>query len=117
MTHDIFVQDLPPGIASVSDIPSDFRPGPIGQRRAVIETIKAIAPYADFSNPSWGVLAKEGDFHIEVNLGESENLNSFAFHVAGGVDAEQLVGRILGTLNLRALDPRSESGLFRSPDH
>jgi hypothetical protein len=30
MSWDIFVQDLPPGIASVADIPDGFVPSPIG---------------------------------------------------------------------------------------
>lgn len=112
MGRDIFVQDLPAGIRSVEEIPDDFVPGVIGRRDQFIATIKDIAPHADFSDPSWGVIAQRDSYHIEVSFGANEELETFAFHVAGGMDAQELVSNILAALNLRALDPASNSGLF-----
>ena len=116
MSRDIFVQDLPRGIRSVADIPDDFEPKPIGNRADIIATIKLIAPRADFRDPAWGVIAEPNVFHIEVSLGPDDQLNGFAFHVAGGAEAEHLLGRILDALRLQALDPASESGLFVNPN-
>ncbi|WP_271009078.1 hypothetical protein [Paucibacter sp. B51] len=115
MGRDIFVQDLPPGIESIADIADDFAPGAIGHRAHFIAAIKEIAPHADFSDPSWGVIAKQNSYHIEVNFGRDEDLESFAFHVAGGAEADALIAKILKTLGLRALDTASESGLFELP--
>jgi hypothetical protein len=112
MGRDIFVQDLPSGICSTEDIPDDFVPGLIGRREQFIATIKDIAPHADFSDPSWGVIAQRDNYYIEVNFGVNEELESFAFHVAGGTEAQELISNILRALNLRALDTGSDSGLF-----
>ncbi len=113
MGYDIYVQDLPRGIASVSEIPDDFVPKPLGLRSSVIGTILGIAPHANFADPAWGVILKDSIYHIEVNLGDAEELDSFAFHIAGGGEAIELVSNILSALGLRALDPQSESGLFQ----
>lgn len=44
MSWDTFVQDLPPGIASISDIPDDFEPSPIGLRSDIIAKVSALYP-------------------------------------------------------------------------
>jgi hypothetical protein len=116
MSRDIFVQDLPPGIVSVEDIPDDFVPQMLGVTRSqVIAAVRSVEPKCDVSDPSWIIIEAPGEYHIEANLGASESLESFAFHVRGGREAEQLIRRILERLNLRALDSESEFGVF-SPD-
>lgn len=112
MSYDIFIQDIPHGIKSVREIPDDFTPASIGERFRVIDVIKELAPHANFSDPSWGIINVDSTYHIEVNLGESEVLDSFAFHVAGGREAMQLITQILKRLQLRGLDPQNDSGLF-----
>jgi hypothetical protein len=132
MSRDIFVQDLPPGATTVDDIPEDFEPRSIGLRRAdIIAAITEIVPYADFSDPGWGtidlpgttIVASDGPGvwlrgeTIEVNLGDDEQVDGFAFHVrGGGIEADRLVAKILRRLKLRALDPSSDSGVFVDPD-
>ncbi len=131
MSRDILVQDFPPGVTTVDDIPDDFEPQAIDLRRAdVIAAIKEIAPYADFADPAWGridlpglrVAASDGPGEwvsgdtIEVNLGDDEEVMGFAFHVRGGIEADRLVAKILRRLKLRALDPSSDSGFFVDPD-
>ncbi len=116
MSRDIFVQDLPAGILSVDDIPDDFVPQLLGVTRSqVVAAVRSVVPKCDVSDPSWISLEEPGKYHIEVNLGTSERLESFAFHVRGGREAEQLIKRVLERLNLRALDSESETGVF-SPD-
>ena len=55
MSWDIFVQHFPANAKTVADIPSDFKPAPIGDRTTIIEKIKDIVPSADFSDPTWGL--------------------------------------------------------------
>ena len=113
VSRDIFVQDLPAGIASVDDIPEEFVPRPLTVTRAqVIAALCAEAPHANISDPAWVTIVVPGRYHIEASLGASERLEHFAFHVRGGADAEQLIARVLDRLALRALDVASESGLF-----
>lgn len=111
MSWDIFIQDMPPGLRSVQDWPDDFVPGPIGERQAIINAIKEVVPASYFSDPAWGTI--EGpEYSIEVSLGEEKSLDSFAFHVHGGDMAAGVVAAILERLQLRAIDPGSDSGLF-----
>lgn len=81
MSWDIFVQDLP-DVDDVSQIPDDFVPRPLGRRSDVIEAVRRAVPGANFSDPAWGRIDGPG-FSIEVNLGDSEELGSFALHVRG----------------------------------
>ena len=111
MSWDICVQDLPAGIASVAEIPDDFRPAHIGRRSDIIARIAELYPQADFSRPAWGVLDVL-DCSIEFNLGDDEELEAFMLHVRGGDSAPHVVESILTALGLRALDMQSESGLF-----
>lgn len=112
MSWDIFVQDLPPGIASIEDIPDDFEPAPIGLRSEVIKKISALYPECDFTDPSWGVLDLPG-CSIEFNLDDTEQLmDSFAMHVRGDEHAANVVAHILRELGMRAIDVSSDSGLF-----
>jgi hypothetical protein len=109
MSWDIFVQDFPDGARSLDEIPDDFTPASIGKRSAIVEQIKAVAPNANFSNPTWGTIEGE-DWSIEVNIGPEEDCRNFAFHVRGEDAAVGVIATILQRLNLRAVD--SESGGF-----
>ncbi|HSP61945.1 MAG TPA: hypothetical protein VLQ90_03085 [Pyrinomonadaceae bacterium] len=103
MSWDIFVQDIPSDARTIDDIPDDFVPATIGRRAEIIEKIKEIVPFADFSDPAWGTI-EGADYSIEVNLGADERIDSFAFHVRGDDVAAGLISDILQHLNLRAFD-------------
>ena len=110
MSWDIYVQNFPPDAATIDDVPKDFVFATIGTRAEIIRTIKDVAPFADFSDPSWGKI--DGDkFSIEVSLGNDEELDSFAFHVHGDNEAAAVVSEILIRLKLRRsiLAPGSSS--------
>jgi hypothetical protein len=113
MSWVIFVQDLPRDARTVDDIPDDFTPLPVGQRSDVIKAIQEIVTDADFTDRSCGKIEGDG-YSIEVNLGDEELLDSFAFHVHGGARAPQVIAAILKRLGVRALDPGSESGFFEA---
>jgi hypothetical protein len=111
MSWDIFVQDIPPGVEAVDQMPDDFRPGTIGTRDAIIAGILRVVPDADFSDPAWGTI--DGPtYSIEVNIGSGDSVTSFALHVRGGDNAAYVVHDILMELGLRAFDPSSPSGIF-----
>jgi hypothetical protein len=113
MSRDIFVQDLPPDLQHVKDIPDDFAPAALPVTRAqIIDAVRSEAPHANTADSTWITIEEEGKYHIEVSLRKEEPVKSFAFHVRGGRTAEELIGRILGRLGLRALDPARESCLF-----
>jgi len=111
MSWDIFVQDIPREFTSVSVIPDDFDPKPIGSRTEIIEKICEVVPNVDFTNPTWGLIHGDG-YSIEVNIGDEDPLMSFAFHIRGGDQAAFVIADILDRLNLRAFDPQSDSGIF-----
>ena len=102
MSWDLFVQDWG-GFESLDKIPSDFKPKVIGDRDEIIKKILKAEPLIDFSDPSWGKLENEY-FSIEFNMGESEELYSFAMHVRGSELAIPCIGNILSELNLDAAD-------------
>ncbi len=110
MSWDIFVQELPPGIADVADIPDDFRPGPIGARADILSGIRAVAPDATFTE-DWGTIVRDG-FSIEISLSPDDPVRSFAFHVSGDAAAGYLVAEILGRMGLTALDAQAPGGVF-----
>ena len=113
MSRDIFVQDIPPGVTAVAEIPQDFEPRMLPcSRSEVIRVIRSLAPHANASDAAWVTIESNGSYHIEVNLGAEEALDSFAFHVRGGVEAEILISRILRELGLRAFDVDSDCGIF-----
>ena len=113
MSRDIFVQDVPPDITSVEQIPDDWTPAPLTVTpQAVREAVTKHAPDANFADPHWGQVTLSGA-DIEVNLSDEQPLMSFAFHVRGNpTTANQFVSAVLASLRLRAFDPDSETGLF-----
>jgi hypothetical protein len=103
MSWDVLFMDLPPGAESVSDMPGDFAPAPLGARKDIIARIQARIPEVDFRDPAWGLL--EGpEFSIELNLGAKEVADSLMLHVRGGSSALGAVRTIAEALDRRAFD-------------
>lgn len=111
MSWDIFVQDLPEGITSIGDIPANFQPKPILPRTRIAETIKALAPFTDFSDPNWWHI-RCPTFSIEVNINSDDPSPGFALHIRGAEEAVGFAHELLDRLGVRALDPSSDTGLF-----
>ena len=112
MSWDIFVFDMPREAKTVEDIPGDFKQAPIGRRSDVIARIRQVVPEADFSRPAWGLIDGDG-WSIELNMGDQEECDGFAFHVRGEDAAAGVVAAILSHLGLRAVD--SGTGEFFVP--
>jgi len=111
MSWDIFVQDLPRDAKSIEDIPQDFRPKPILPRKRIVEVFKEVAPFTDFSDPTWWNVDCDA-FSIEVNIRAEDPCSGFALHVRGSSEAAGFVAEVLQRLGVRALDPSSETGFF-----
>jgi len=105
MSWDLFVQDWG-DVNSLDEIPNDFKPQSIGGRTEIIEKIKIAEPSVDFSDPTWGTLDNEF-FSIEFNMGEDEEIYSFAMHVRGNELAISCIWNILSELKLKAADGSS----------
>jgi len=111
VSWDIYVQDIPLSVKSVSEIPTNYEPRLLGRRSDIIARIREVVPNADFTSPAWGLIDGP-DFSIEVSMGDVEQVDSFAFHVRDGDLAAFVVADILRQLGLRALDSSSPSGIF-----
>lgn len=114
MSRDIFVQDIPPNVRTVADIPDDFEAGPLPFSHAdVLRVVTDHAPDADFADPEWGHVVVPGA-DIEVNVPNESPLRSFAFHVraSDSAAADAFVAGVLGGLGARAFDPSSTTGIF-----
>lgn len=114
MSWDIFVQDIPPDVKTVGEIPDDFRPRPLGSRQEIVDRILGVIPTADFSDPTWGKIERS-EYSVDVNIGEADPVMSFAMHIYGDESAVPLVQRILEALEVRAFDPSSPTGIFDAP--
>lgn len=113
MSWDIFVQRLPEGVISVGEIPSDFSPGPLGDRGEIVAAIERLFPDIDFTDPEWGIIERDG-YSIEVNISSRDPVQSFALHVRGDAKAAPAVTSLLDELGFRALDPQSPTGIFEA---
>jgi hypothetical protein len=118
VSRDIFIQDIPPNIHSVEEIPDSWRPSPLPFGHAeVVAAVREIVPSADFTAPTWGQVEIPGA-SIEVNVSDKPQLDSFALHVRA-VDqaaADQFIAQLLDRLDVRGFDPENETGLFSAPE-
>jgi hypothetical protein len=111
MSWDIFVMRLPDGIECVADIPDDYVPAPIGPRAEIVAAVLDVAPFADFTEPTWGRIDTP-DFSVEINLSAEDPVRSFALHIRGGDTVVELLTDLLLRLPAQALDPQAGNGIF-----
>ncbi|HUP45654.1 MAG TPA: hypothetical protein VM779_09095 [Thermoanaerobaculia bacterium] len=103
MSWDVFIQDLPPEARSVRDVPDEFEPRPLGSRAEVIGRIRGAFPDADFTDPTWGRLQREG-YSIDISMGDDGEVSGITLHVRGSDDAVGAVVKLIDTIGGRALD-------------
>jgi hypothetical protein len=103
MSWDVFIQDLPPEARSVRDVPDDFEPRPLGTRGQVTDRIRSAFPDADFSDPGWGRLQRDG-YSIEISLGDDDLISGITLHVRGSDEAVGAVVKLIDAAGGRALD-------------
>ena len=113
MSYSIWIQDLPACIQSLDDIPDDFLPGVIGVRSDFIQRIIEVVPFADFTDPSRGLI-DGSDFSIEIEM-NAEQVEICNFSLWGSSVGIGLVAGIVEHLHLPALHSGGD-GIFRSGD-
>ena len=111
MSWDLFVMDLPREVNTTDALPPGWVPGPLPAREDIVRTILEVDPMADASDPAW-VRVNGADFSIEINISDKTPLTEFACHIRGSDLAVGFIATLLERLQLRALDPGSETGLF-----
>lgn len=105
MSWDIFIQDLP-AVKSVEEIPSEFRPKPIGKREDVITRILDAVPFAERQDDDW-IFVRTGEVDLSMSFSLDEatrELMCVAIHVHGGDQAAACVAAIVRASGHRALD-------------
>jgi hypothetical protein len=103
MSWDVFVQDLPPDVRSIKDVPDEYQPRPLGRRDEVIGRIRTVFPDVDFSDPSWGHLRQEG-FAVDISMEEGDPVTGVTLHVRGSDDAVGAVVDLIAAIGGRGVD-------------
>ncbi|MGZ8867571.1 MAG: hypothetical protein ACXW2P_04440 [Thermoanaerobaculia bacterium] len=103
MSWDVFIQDLPPDARSVKDIPDEFHPRSLGRRDDVVSRIRSAFPDADFSDPTWGRLQKEG-YWVDISVGDNEDVTGVTLHVRGADEAVGAVVSLIDAIGGRGVD-------------
>jgi hypothetical protein len=103
MSWDIYIQDLP-AVACLADVPESFRPGPIGERQAVLQRLRELLPEAEQQDELWFFVRRpDAELSIVVHT-EGAHATHVSMHVHGGEASPTFVARIVTGLGLRALD-------------
>ncbi len=115
MSWDIFIQDLP-DVATVADIPNDFKPAPIGREAELIAKIGSVVPFIEKKDSGWYSI-DQSEVVIDLSISEDEESGQaqcVTLFVRGGARAAGCVAAIVKVLEHRALD--SGTGDFFNPD-
>ncbi len=119
MSWDIFIQDLP-DVASVEDIPQDFRPGTIGSRELLVARLCEAVPFLEHQEHDWYVVDTPEvmlSFSISTAPG-TDAVTCIAIHVHGGERSAACVAALVLATGCRALDTGT-GGFFdvHAPEH
>jgi hypothetical protein len=90
MSWDILVVGLSTPPPRVEQMPRDWRGEALGSPVEVREKISAVLPEVDWSDPTWGILVRDG-FSFEFNVGGKHPSDGFMVHVRGGPAVAQLL--------------------------
>jgi hypothetical protein len=114
VSWDVLLLRVPDGITELSDIPDDFQPPPLGPLPQVLDTLCAVIPDIDLSDPTWGE-ATGPTWSIEFSIGAQDPVTSIMLLVRGsGEDVLPVIGRLSAALGCRPID--SSGGDFLRVD-
>ena len=104
MSWDIFIQDFP-AVASISEVPADFKPRPIGEREELVKKVREAIPFIDRVDNDW-LFAKgdDIDLSIQLHMEDATRVRYMVVHVHGGDQSAACVAALLRHLGLRAHD-------------
>jgi|SRR5665213_2986218 len=115
MSREIYVQDIPAGVASPADIPDDFVPRALPfSSQHVRSVIATLWPTAVFNQDGSGSIEGSG-IDIDAQVDDDEPLESFVlFDRSSDRDAaDHLITAVLSELGVRAFDMDQQDGMFR----
>lgn len=103
MSWGLTLMPLPTDIDSVYELPSDYRPEPIGPLATVHARLRAALPELDLTNPAVGELLGP-TWVIEVCVGADDPVDAIGLRVLGsGDEAVEFVHRIARAVACRAV--------------
>ncbi|MBR7835016.1 hypothetical protein KDL01_17205 [Actinospica durhamensis] len=104
MSWDVVLFKIPNDVASMADIPRNYKPAPLGSRTEVEAVLRTAVPTVDLSDPTWGNL--DGPtWSIELNIGRDDPIDSIMLHVRGGGDEVMApIFAMAAALDCRVLD-------------
>jgi len=111
MSWDIFIQDLP-DVPSISEVPADHKPGPIGKLEELMAKILEVVPFGARQDADWiFAVADDIDISLQFHMQDAEQVRYIVAHIHGGEQSAVCVAAILRHLGLRGLDTET-SELF-----
>ncbi|KNY25862.1 hypothetical protein [Pseudobacteroides cellulosolvens] len=84
MSWGIVLVKVPDEVRTLSELPKDYSPPPLGTLNDILEMLKELLPDVDFSNPSWGILGTEKG-SIEFSIGDKDPVESIVLYIRGEV--------------------------------
>lgn len=104
MSWDIFIQDLP-DVPSITDVPTDFKPRPIGTRDELFRKVREVIPIAEQMDDDWLFAKGDGiDISIQLHMEDAVQVRYMVAHVHGGEQSAACIGALLRHLGLRGHD-------------
>ncbi|MFC7219468.1 hypothetical protein ACFQLX_14995 [Streptomyces polyrhachis] len=104
MSWDVLLLRLPDDVTSVHEIPTDYTPDPLGQRRDVLAAVARACPDVDLSDPDRGELSGR-TWSAGLNIGAKDPVDSIMLHIRGsGDDVLPPVFRLAEALECRVID-------------
>ncbi len=116
MDRIIGVQQIPPTVRSVADLPSELSPLRFGPEE-LMEVLTELDPSVTYSDSEWALIELRGG-DIEVIVPDESPLRSFTLliHADDPTEVYPFIACLLGKLGVGALDPDGSptTGLFNS---
>ena len=104
MSWDIFIQDFP-RVASIKEVPPDFKPNPIGDREQLITKVREAIPFIDQVDNDWLFAKGDGiDISIQLHMEDATQVRYMVAHVHGGEQSAACIGALLRHLGLLGHD-------------
>lgn len=103
MSWDVLVMKIPENYKSLSEMPKDYAPSPLGRFDEVLKVLKDLLPDIDLSDPSWGIFCNE-KCSIEFSIGDDDPVTTIMLHIRGGEAPIDIIKTICEKTDWKAID-------------